>query len=85
MTGTSACSTTHASERHAAPLPARDPAPLPPTEEWVNVHTLGVAGDGKTDDTAAIQKAIDTHRVLYFPERALPRQRHAHVEARTRC
>ncbi len=40
---------------------------LPSTEEWVNVHTLGVAGDGKTDDTAAIQKAIETYRVLYFP------------------
>lgn len=41
--------------------------PLPPTEEWVNVHTLGVVGDGTTDDTAAIQKAIAGHRVLYFP------------------
>ena len=41
--------------------------PLPSTETWVNVHTLGVAGDGVADDTAAIQKAIDTHRVLYFP------------------
>jgi hypothetical protein len=49
-----------------APLPPALPA-LPPTEAWVNVHTLGVAGDGTTDDTVAIQKAIDAHRVLYFP------------------
>jgi hypothetical protein len=40
---------------------------LPPTTDWVNVHTLGVKGDGESDDTAAIQKAVDTHRVLYFP------------------
>jgi len=49
-----------------APLPPAMPA-LPPAEEWVNVHSLGVAGDAKTDDTVAIQKAIDEHRVLYFP------------------
>lgn len=48
------------------PLPPAIP-PLPPASEWVNVHTLGVAGDSKTDDTTAIQQAIDTHRVLYFP------------------
>lgn len=41
--------------------------PLPDANEWVNVHTLGVAGDGKTDDTAAIQKALEPNRVLYFP------------------
>lgn len=40
---------------------------LPPSEQWVNVHTLGVKGDGITDDTDAIRKAIAAHRVLYFP------------------
>ncbi|HEX4284246.1 MAG TPA: glycosyl hydrolase family 28-related protein [Terracidiphilus sp.] len=57
----------------AVPLNALPPAmtpairALPPTNEWVNVHELGVRGDGTTDDTAAIRSAIDTHRVLYFP------------------
>ena len=49
-----------------APLPPAIPA-LPPSDQWVNVHSLGVIGDGTTDDTAAIRKAIDQHRVLYFP------------------
>ncbi|MGD0628906.1 MAG: glycosyl hydrolase family 28-related protein [Terracidiphilus sp.] len=49
-----------------APMQPAIPA-LPPMEDWVNVHTLGVLGDGVADDTAAIQKAIDSHRVLYFP------------------
>ncbi|HEY4078395.1 MAG TPA: glycosyl hydrolase family 28-related protein [Rhizomicrobium sp.] len=57
----------------AAPLTAMPtplpPAirPLPPSNEWVNIRTLGVKGDGKTDDTAAIQHAIDTTRVIYVP------------------
>ncbi|HWU79521.1 MAG TPA: glycosyl hydrolase family 28-related protein, partial [Caulobacter sp.] len=40
---------------------------LPPVADWTNVRTLGVKGDGHADDTAALQKAIDTHRVLYLP------------------
>jgi hypothetical protein len=57
----------------AVPLDSLPPAlapaiqPLPPTTEWTNVRTLGVSGDGKTDDTAALRKAIEGHRVLYFP------------------
>jgi hypothetical protein len=35
--------------------------------QWVNIRSLGVKGDGKTDDTAAIQHAIDTTKVIYVP------------------
>lgn len=61
---------TQADVQPLAALPARrDPAvrALPAMAEWVNVRTLGVVGDGKADDTAALQKAIDGNRVLYFP------------------
>lgn len=61
---------TQADVQPLAALPARrEPAvrALPAMAEWVNVRTLGVIGDGKADDTAALQKAIDGHRVLYFP------------------
>ncbi|HWT50607.1 MAG TPA: glycosyl hydrolase family 28-related protein, partial [Caulobacter sp.] len=48
-----------------APAPAL--RSTPPMAEWTNVKTLGVKGDGTSDDTAALQSAIDTHRVLYLP------------------
>jgi Pectate lyase superfamily protein/SMP-30/Gluconolactonase/LRE-like region len=57
----------------ALPLSALPPptspaiAPLPDPATWVNIRSLGVKGDGLTDDTVALQKAIDTHTVLYFP------------------
>jgi hypothetical protein len=53
-----------------ARMPARHlPAirALPPVREWANVRDLGVKGDDETDDTAALQRAIDSHRVLYLP------------------
>jgi hypothetical protein len=40
---------------------------LPPVGQWANVRDLGVKGDDETDDTAALQRAIDSHRVLYLP------------------
>ncbi|GGB19261.1 hypothetical protein GCM10011380_06090 [Sphingomonas metalli] len=57
----------------ASPLAAlpRGPAAairaLPPVSAWANVRDLGVRGDNAADDTAALQRAIDTHRFLYFP------------------
>ncbi len=42
-------------------------AALPPANTWVNLQSFGAKGDGVTDDTAAVQKAIAEHRVLYIP------------------
>ncbi|HEX4349402.1 MAG TPA: SMP-30/gluconolactonase/LRE family protein, partial [Verrucomicrobiae bacterium] len=49
------------------PAVATDIAALPAAETWVNVHDLGVKGDASTDDTEALQKAINEHRTLYLP------------------
>lgn len=50
------------------PAPGKDAiAPLPPMTTWVNLKSLGVKGDGITDETAAIQKAIDEHETIYVP------------------
>lgn len=47
--------------------PANAIRALPPVRDWANAHDLGVKGDDTTDDTAALQRAIDTHRVVYLP------------------
>ena len=42
-------------------------AATPPVSEWTNLGSLGAIGDGKTDNTAILQKAIGEHRVIYVP------------------
>jgi hypothetical protein len=49
-----------------APVPSDLPA-LPACGTWVNLRDLGAKGDGITDDTEALQKAVATHRTIYLP------------------
>jgi Pectate lyase superfamily protein/SMP-30/Gluconolactonase/LRE-like region len=52
----------------ALPEPVEsDIRPLPPMDTWGNIRTLGAHGDGVSDDTEAIRKAIAAHKALYFP------------------
>jgi hypothetical protein len=53
-----------------AKLPAARPAALkllPAVKQWKSARNLGAKGDGVTDDTAALQAAIDKNRVVYLP------------------
>ena len=50
------------------PTPVKSDIPdLPLQESWVNLRQLGAVGDGLTDDTEAIRKAIAQHKTLYLP------------------
>jgi sugar lactone lactonase YvrE len=50
-----------------APVVPNDIPSIPAMGSWANVHTLGVTGDGKTDDTDALLAAIEKHATLFFP------------------
>ncbi|GGN00681.1 hypothetical protein GCM10010967_38680 [Dyadobacter beijingensis] len=51
------------------PLPAAKDIPaFPAIATWANLKALGAKGDGVTDDTKAIQAAIDQHETIYVPQ-----------------
>ena len=41
---------------------------LPDMSTWASVVSYGAVGDGETDDTEAIQRAIDSNKAVFFPE-----------------
>ena len=45
-----------------------DPVRQPEQDTWVNVKQYGAVGDGSTDDTEAIRKAIEENETIYFPQ-----------------
>jgi len=49
-------------------LPPSDIPALPPMTQWVSVKKYGAVGDGETDDTKALQAAIDREPILYLPQ-----------------
>ena len=55
----------------ATPAPAAEKSDipvLPPMDTWHNLRSLGAKGDGTTDDTKALQDAIDRYSVIYLPQ-----------------
>ncbi|MBW6528650.1 gluconolaconase [Sphingomonas sp. RHCKR7] len=40
---------------------------LPSTRAWFNARDAGAKGDDRGDDTEALQRAIDSHRIVYLP------------------
>jgi sugar lactone lactonase YvrE len=50
-----------------APEVPTDIPPTPAMGNWANVRSLGLAGDGKTDDTDALLAAMEKHTTLFFP------------------
>ncbi|WMJ89203.1 glycosyl hydrolase family 28-related protein [Anaerocolumna sp. MB42-C2] len=45
-----------------------DTPDLPLQKDWTNIKKYGAIGDGITDDTEAIRRAIEDSDILYFPQ-----------------
>ncbi len=45
-----------------------DTPDLPLQKDWTNIKKYGALGDGITDDTEAIRRAIEDSDILYFPQ-----------------
>lgn len=61
-----------ASSLRTTPLQSLPPVPqiirkYPASTSWVNLKQLGATGDGQTDDSDAIQAAIDKYPSIYVP------------------
>ena len=57
--------------RSVSVMPTVTPSDIPAFPDmasWANLRALGAMGDGVSDDTKAIQQAIDTHDVIYVPQ-----------------
>ncbi|MFZ0998037.1 MAG: glycosyl hydrolase family 28-related protein, partial [Candidatus Sulfotelmatobacter sp.] len=53
---------------NALPEPVKsDILDLPPIETWVNIRSLGAKGDGTTNDTDVLRRAIAQYRAIYLP------------------
>jgi len=55
------------SEKDIKPTKTNIPS-LPTVESWVNLKSLGAIGDGRTDDTEVIKKAIEEYETIYIPQ-----------------